>query len=58
MAATSAFNLKPQTDIEKTDRMIVRISGILREEMQNISIGRMPKRDGDITTVSKITVGT
>lgn len=58
IAATWAFDLRPQTDIEKADRMIVRISGILKEEIQNISIGRMPKRDGDITTISKITVGT
>ena len=58
IAATGAFDLKPQTDIEKTDRMIVRVSGLLREEMQNISIGRMPKRDGEVTTVSKITIGT
>lgn len=58
IGATGAFDLKPQTDIEKADRMIVRISGILKEEIQNIAIGRMPKRDGDRTTISKITIGT
>ncbi len=58
IAATGAFDLKPQTDIEKSDRMIVRISGIFKEEIQNISIGRMPKRDWGLTTVTKISVGT
>ncbi len=58
IAATWAFDLRPQGDLEKADRMIVRISWVLKEEIQNIAIGRMPKRDGDITTVSKIIVGT
>ncbi len=56
--ATSVFDWRPQTDMEKSDRMVIAISDILRREMQNISIGKMPKRDGVIAVKTTITIGT
>lgn len=53
---TSSFDWRPQTDIEKADRMMIVVSSTLRTEMQNISIGKMPKRDGQTAVMTKITV--
>ena len=55
---TSSFDWRPQTDIEKADRMMIVVSSTLRTEMQNISIGKMPRRDGKTATTTTITVWT
>ena len=55
---TSSFDLRPQTNIEKTDRMQIALSSNIRTEMQNIRIGKMPQRDGRIASSTIITIGT
>jgi hypothetical protein len=37
--------------------MQVAISGRLKTELQNISIGRMPKRDGNVANYVKMIIG-
>ena len=56
--ATSIFDGKPQTNIEKTDRMQIAVSGILRNEMQNIIIGKMPRNGGQTASKTVLTIGT
>ena len=56
--ATNIFNYSPQTESEKWDRMMVAISGRLKTELQNMSMGRMPKRNGDIAWVIQLDIGT
>lgn len=56
--ATNIFNYSPQTESEKADRMMVAISGRLKTELQAISMGRMPKRDGVISRAIQIDIGT
>lgn len=46
IATTNVFNYTPQTESEKADRMQVSIVSMLRGQLQNVSIGRMPNRDG------------
>jgi prepilin-type N-terminal cleavage/methylation domain-containing protein len=53
---TSSFDWRPQTDIEKADRMMIVVSSTLRTEMQNISIGKMPRRDGKTATNTTINI--
>ena len=52
--ATNIFNYSPQTESEKWDRMMVAISGRLKTELQNMSMGRMPKRNGEIAKTIRI----
>lgn len=56
--ATNIFNYSPQTEAEKADRIMVGISSRLRTELQNISMWRMPKRDGVIAWAIRLDVGT
>lgn len=56
--ATNIFNYSPQTESEKADRMMVAISGRLRTELQNMSMWRMPNRDGKIARTIQIDIGT
>lgn len=56
--ATNIFNYSPQTESEKADRMMVAISGRLKTEVQNMSMGRMPNRDGLIAWTIRIDIGT
>lgn len=58
VVVTGSFDWRPQTDIEKADRMQVVISSTLRKEVQDISIGKMPKRDGKTTIMTTLTIGT
>lgn len=56
--ATSAFNYTPQTESERADRMMISVWAIVKTALQNVSIGKMPNRDGNISAVIKMTVGT
>ncbi len=58
VVVTGSFDWRPQTDIEKADRMQVVLSSTLRSEIQNVSIGKMPKRDGKTATLTTLTIGT
>ena len=55
---TWGFNLSPQTDMQKADRMVVWVSSSLRTEIQNVLIGKMPNRDGKIAALTKIQIST
>ena len=48
-AATAGFDWRPQNDMEKSDRMIVAISSSIRTEVQNMTIGKMPRLNGYIS---------
>ena len=56
--ATSIFSGKPQTDIERTDRMQIAVSSTLRNEIQYINIGKMPTNSGQIASKTVLTIGT
>ncbi len=58
IATTNVFNYSPQTESEKADRMQVSIVSVLRAQIQNVSIGRMPNRDGKISGVIRMDIGT
>ena len=58
IGATNIFNNSPQTDIEKADRMKVAVGDILRSEIQNIAIGKMPNRNGEIASTIQIDIST
>lgn len=57
---TLQFNWNPRTDSEKSELISVGIAGRLRTEIQNISIGKMPKIDGTgrIAKATVITIST
>lgn len=55
---TLQFNWNPRTDSEKSELISVWIAWRLRTEIQNISIGKMPKKDGRIAKTTIITVST
>ncbi|GAB0175055.1 MAG: hypothetical protein HHAS10_09340 [Candidatus Altimarinota bacterium] len=52
------FNWNPRTDSEKSELISVGIAGRVRTEIQNISIGKMPKKDGRIAKTTIITFST
>lgn len=56
---TLRFNFNPRTDSEKSELISVWIAWRIRTEIQNISIWRMPKKDGRIakTTIMTFTTG-
>lgn len=56
---TLSFNWNPRTEQEKWELLAISIAWRLREEIQNIAIGKMPKRDGNIakTTIIDISTG-
>ncbi len=56
--ATSMFDWRPQNDMERSDRMVVSISSTLRTEVQNVTIGKMPRHNGLISTKTIITIWT
>ncbi len=56
--ATNIFNYSPQTESERADRMMAAVSGKLKTELQNMSMWRMPKRDGKIAQLIQIEIGT
>lgn len=58
VAATNTFNWKPQTDIEKANRMKYAISDKFRDENLKIFTGHMPNGDGRISTRTVLTIGT
>lgn len=58
IGATNIFTTSPQTDVEKADRMKAVVSDMFRSEIQNISIGHMPKRDGKIASSIEIALST
>lgn len=58
VVATNIFTYTPQSESEKADRMMVAISSRIKSELQNISLWRMPKRDGKIAKTVKIEIGT
>ena len=55
---TLSFNYNPRTDSEKSELISVSLAWQLRTEIQNISIGKMPKKDGKIAKMTIITVAT
>lgn len=55
---TLQFNWNPRTDSEKSNLISVGIAWRLRTEIQNISIGKMPKKDGRIAKSTIITLST
>lgn len=55
---TLRTNWNPRNNSEKVNLLSVAIAGRLRNEIQAISIGRMPKRDGNTATETRITIGT
>ena len=55
---TNIFNYAPKTEAEKADRMIILIWSMLKTELQNVFIGRMPNRDGKIATRVEMRIGT
>ncbi len=55
-AATAGFDWRPQTDMEKSDRMVVAISSTIRTETQNMSIGKMPRNNGYVSKMTVITI--
>ena len=55
---TLKFNWNPRTDSEKSELISVGIAGRIRTEIQNISIGKMPKKDGRIAKTTIITLST
>lgn len=55
---TLQFNWNPRTDSEKSDLISVWIAWRIRTEIQNISIGKMPKKDGKIAKSTIITFTT
>lgn len=57
-AATAGFDWRPQTDMEKSDRMVVAISSTIRTETQNMSIGKMPRNNGYVSKMTVITIWT
>ncbi len=56
--ATSMFDWRPQNDMERSDRMVVSISSTLRTEVQNVTIGKMPRHNGLISTKTILTIWT
>ena len=56
--ATSIFSGKPQTDIEKSDRMQIAVSSTLRNEIQYINIGKMPVNNLQLASMAILTVST
>jgi prepilin-type N-terminal cleavage/methylation domain-containing protein len=56
--ATTSFNWKPRTNAERADLLSVAVSSRLREAIQNITIGRMPTRNGKVAKQAEITIGT
>lgn len=57
-AFTLSFDWNPRTDSEKSELISVSIAWQLRTEIQNISIWKMPKRDGKIAKMTQITLWT
>lgn len=58
VAATNTFNWKPQTDIEKANRMKYAFSDKFRNETLKIFTGHMPNGDGRISARTILTIGT
>jgi prepilin-type N-terminal cleavage/methylation domain-containing protein len=57
-AATASFNYKPRTNAEKADLIAVSIASRLRTEIQNVAIGKMPQRNGNILKHTEIAIST
>ena len=56
VSATDIFTWMPQTNIEKVNRMKYAVADKLRDESLKISIGRMPKNDGTISTTTTLAI--
>lgn len=57
IGATNSFNWKPQTDIEKANRIKYAVSDKLRDESLKIFTGHMPNYDGEIARETTLTIG-
>jgi prepilin-type N-terminal cleavage/methylation domain-containing protein len=57
-ATTANFDWRPRTNAEKADLMAVSVGSRLRTEIQNVAIGKMPQRNGNILKYTEITIGT
>lgn len=58
ISSISIFDWRPNTEIERVERMKNAVASTLRTEIQNVSLGRMPKRDARISRYTIMTIGT